>query len=378
MPVDVADPAIQPGLVQQHLERIAAALTQHGADGVIVFRKTNILAFTGVPLEPSDRLVCAFINTDGRIAFVVPAFEADQAGRLPPGSEIVTWQEHDDPYVAARIAAERIGLSKATILVDGHTWLDARDRLQACMAGAKLVRDPGVLDGIRIIKSDEEISAIRAACDDTGKIYSLVRQHLRPGITERELSREVIDQLMRMGVTPHGDLIQGGPSASVPHQPTGHRRFVNGDAVIVDFVARRLGYHGDMTRTFSVGAISDEIVSAYSVVREAQAAAIAAIKPGVTCEEVDRVARDVIEGEGLGDYFTHRLGHGIGLDVHEPPYLVQGNRQKLEAGMCVTVEPGVYVPDRFGIRIEDVIAVTESGCEVLSASVPTDLSDSFR
>jgi Xaa-Pro aminopeptidase len=148
--------------------------------------------------------------------------------------------------------------------------------------------------------------------------------------------------------------------------------------VIVDFVARRFGYHGDMTRTFSVGAVSDEIVSAYSAVREAQAAAIAAIKPGVTCEDVDRIARDVIEGEGLGDYFTHRLGHGIGLDVHEPPYLVQGNKQKLEIGMCVTVEPGVYVPDQFGIRIEDVIAVTENGCEILSASVPTDLSDCFR
>lgn len=378
MAVKLADPAIQPELVQQHLDRAVAELPRHQADGFLVFRKTNILAFTGVPLEPTDRLVCALINADGRIAFIVPAFEAEIADCLPVGSELVTWREHDDPYVATAEAADRIGLASGTILIDGHTWLDAQARLQLHLAGARLIRDPGLIEAIRITKTEEEVAAIRAACEDTGKIYALIAQKLRAGITEKELLREVIEPLQRAGVTPHGDLIQGGPSASVPHQPTGIRRFLNGDAVIVDFVAQRLSYHGDMTRTFGVGSIPDEIRHAYAVVREAQNAAIDAIRPGATCESVDKVARDIIELAGLGDYFVHRLGHGIGLDVHEPPYLVRGNAQKLEPGMCVTIEPGVYVPGRFGIRIEDVVAVTDAGHDVLSAGVPTDVSGCFK
>lgn len=378
MAVGIADPAILPELVQQHIERATGMLPRHQAEGFLVFQKANLLAFTGVPLEPSDRLVCGLINSDGRIAFVVPSFEAQIAECLPSGSELVTWQEHEDPYHAVAEAADRLGLTSSTILIDSHTWLSAQERLQAELSGAKLVRDPGLIESIRIIKTKEEIAAIRGACEDTGKIYALIGQKLRAGISEKELSRDVLDPLVRMGVVPHGDLIQGGPSASVPHQPTGHRRLQDGDAVIVDFVARRMSYHGDMTRTFAVGHVSEEICQAYATVREAQAAAIAAIKPGVSCESIDRVARDVIEDAGLGDYFIHRLGHGIGLEVHEPPYLVRGNQQKLEPGMCVTVEPGVYVPERFGIRIEDVVAVTDTGHEVLTSAVPTDVSSCFK
>ena len=235
-----------------------------------------------------------------------------------------------------------------------------------------------MIDGIRIIKTADEVAAIRAACEDTGKIYGLVARKLRAGISESDLRLEVLSQLEKMGVTTFGELIQGGQSASIPHQPTGSRVFREGDAVIVDFVAAREGYLGDMTRTFAIGDTSDEIHTAYRLVRNAHDAAIDAIRPGVTCEFIDAVARNVIEGGGLGDYFVHRLGHGIGLDVHEPPYLVKGNRTVLRPGMCLTVEPGVYIAGQFGIRIEDVVAVTQDGCEVLSDSVPTDLSDAFQ
>jgi Xaa-Pro aminopeptidase len=133
-----------------------------------------------------------------------------------------------------------------------------------------------------------------------------------------------------------------------------------------------------MTRTFAVGRPDGEIRRAYAVVRDAQRAAIEAVRPGATCASVDQAARAVIQKAGLGDYFIHRTGHGIGLDVHEPPYLVRGNQQRLEPRMCVTVEPGVYVPGRFGIRIEDVVAVTKDGCQRLTNSVPTDVSEVFK
>lgn len=378
MMTEVARTPISLDIVSQHLEQAAEELRRRNADGLLVFRRSNILGFCGVALEPSDRLVCGLINRDGQVGFVVPAFEAGMASTLPPGSELVTWEEHEDPYAAAARAADNLGIAGGTILLDHFTWVETQRRLSAALHGARLVLDTDLIESIRIRKSPAEFAVLRAACEDTGRIYPLVSRRLAAGLSELELQYAVITDLRRGGVAPHGDLIQGGESASIPHQPSGPRRFREGDAVIVDFAATRDGYFGDMTRTFAIGEVSGEIKDAYRAVREAQAAAIAAIRPGVSCESVDQVARSIIERAGFGDYFVHRLGHGIGLDIHEPPYLVAGNAQVLRSGMCMTVEPGVYLPGQFGIRIEDVVAVVDSGCEVLSRAVQTDVSPVFR
>lgn len=369
--------SIQPALVREHVDRAAKALRDVQADGLFLFRGSNLLAFTGVPLAPSDRLVCAFLSSDAKLAFVVPHFEADMVRNLPAGSPIVTWRESDDPYAAAAHAAASIGLARGRILIDGHTWIDAHAKLSQALSGAALARDIGVIEGVRVRKSPAEIAAMRAAAQDTGRIYSAMEHVLRPGISELDALAEAMESLRGARITKWGDLVQSGPSASVPHQRTGRRVMQRGDAVIVDFVAQREGYLGDMTRTFALDSVSDEIYRAYGAVRDAQAAAIEAIRPGATCESVDQAARRVIEAAGLGDYFVHRTGHGIGLDVHEAPYLVTGNKTVLEPGMVVTVEPGVYLPGRFGIRIEDVVAVTDGGHDVLSRDVPTDVSTQF-
>ncbi|MCZ6682804.1 MAG: Xaa-Pro peptidase family protein [Planctomycetota bacterium] len=371
-------PAIEPVIVADHLARAADQMATRDVDGLLVFRGSNILAFCGVPLAPSDRLVCGLVNRDRRIAFVVPEFEADACRGLPPGSEVITWREDADPYQAVAAAARGLGIASGNISLDGFTWLDAESRLSGAMNGAKLRRDTDIIDSVRVIKSANEIKAIRTACSDTGRIFPLVNDCLRPSISEEGLRDEVLGRLANGSFKAVGDLIQGGENAAVPHKPTGSRLFREGDAVIVDFAAANRGYLGDMTRTFAVGEPADEIKKAYAVVREAQKAAIDAIRPGMTCEAVDASARRVIESAGLGDYFIHRLGHGIGLDIHEPPFLVQGNATPLEAGMCMTVEPGVYVPGRFGIRIEDVVVVTPEGSDLLSSDVPTDFSEWFE
>ncbi len=375
MSIDTEAPPISPSIVGQHIDAASAALAMQNADGLLLFRETNILAFAGVPLGPSDRLICALLSRDGGIAFIVPAFEAEMAGGLPPGGRLVPWEEHEDPYAAVARGAAELGIERGRILLDGYTWLDAHRRLKAALPKATLDPDHGLIERIRIVKSDEEIDAIRAGCEDTGKIFPLVRDRLRPGVCESELAAELLTKLRAAGVQPVGELFQGGPSASVPHKPTGRRTFCDGEAVIVDFWCRHEGYFGDMTRTFALGRPDDEVRRAYRLVRDAQRAAIARIRPGAPCEEIDRTARSLIEAGGLGKYFCHRLGHGIGLDIHEPPYLVGGNTLRLEPGMCVTVEPGVYVPGRFGIRIEDVVVVTAEGCEVLSGSIRTDFSN---
>lgn len=349
MPVEIVRAPIDADLVRQHRDRAAAMLPEFDADGLLIFRDTNILGFCGVPLAPTDRLVCALLNREGAIGFIVPAFEAAIADGILANSEIFDWREHEDPYATVAAAAKSLGLAGGTILLDPHTWLDASTRLNAHVPGTRLTPDPGVIETVRITKSPDELAIVR----------------------------EAYEQLNRACVTPFGELIQGGESAAIPHQPTGGRRFRDGDAVIVDFAAYHGGYLGDMTRTYAIGEMDEEIRRAYSVVRDAQKAAIAAIRSGASCESIDRVARTIIENAGLGDYFVHRLGHGVGLNIHEPPYLVRGNRQPLATGMCVTVEPGVYVPGRFGIRIEDVVAVTDEGCEILTSDVPTDMSEAF-
>ena len=372
---DSAPPPIEPTIVADHLLRAARALAKEDADGLLLFRKSNILAFCGVPMGPSDRLVCGLVNRDGRVAFVVPAFEADVVPTLPAGTHLVTWEEHEDPYAAVANAAGLLGVATGKVLLDPMTWLEAQDRLSAAMPRATLAIDPGVLAGIRSIKTADEIEAVRAACVDTGRVFPLIAQLLAEGLTEQELARTALCQLREAGLSPIGELIQGGPNASIPHRPTGQRPFESGDAVIVDLVCRRRGYHGDMTRTFALGTPADEVKRAYAVVRDAHRAAIDAIRPGITCGDLDAVARSIIEAAGLGKWFVHRLGHGIGLDIHEPPFLVRGNDRPLEPGMCVTIEPGVYVHGKFGIRIEDVVAVTADAGEVLSSDTPTDVSD---
>jgi Xaa-Pro aminopeptidase len=377
MTTQLKTPSIAGEIVVLHVEQAMALLTRQGADALLVFKTSNMLGFCATPLGPSDRLVCGLVIESGQVAVVVPAFEAAMVGPLPPGGAVVTWEEDEDPYAATAEAARRIGVARGRILLDPSATIEAHARFSAALPDASVEIDPGIIREVRMRKTPAELRAITEACRDTGKIYPLISAGLRAGISEKQLAVDVLQHLRDMGVSPYGELIQGGETASVPHQRAGARKFRDGDSVIVDFVASRQGYLGDMTRTFALGDISDEIKRAYDAVRRAQKAAIKAIKPGATCGEVDHAARSIIESAGLGEFFTHRTGHGIGLEVHEPPYLVKASTERLEPGMVVTVEPGVYLPGQFGIRIEDVVAVTEKGHEVLSAEVATDLSAAF-
>ncbi len=369
--------AIDPRLVQQHLDRAVDGLDDQNADALFLFHGSNILAFCGVPLAPSDRLVCGLLNRDGRLAFVVPAFEAEIARSLPATASLFAWEESNDPFEVVAKAARHLGVERGFIQLDRFTWLGVSDHLTRALPHARLEPDGGIIERVRLIKTAEEIESVRRACADAGLIYEELPALLRPGRTETEVSVEALSQVERRGVHPYGLLLQSGETASVPHQEAGMRLLAEGDLIIADFVAKRSGYHGDLTRTFALGGPGQEMCRAYAAVRDAQRAAIEAVRPGVTCEAIDAVARSRLDSAGLGRFFSHRLGHGIGLDCHEAPFLVRGNSQILQAGMCMTIEPGVYVPGSFGVRIEDVVVVTDDGCEILSAGVPTDMSESL-
>jgi len=278
----------------------------------------------------------------------------------------VTWKEDEDPIaIAARL------LGKGAVGIEGTTAYDTVTRLAA--AGPLEARDAtAAFDALRAIKSLEEQAFIREAARRTNLAIEATHRGLASGKTEGEISTLLASEFQALGVRGEG-LVQFGASAALPHGGPGERRLARGDVVLIDAGCKVRGYNSDVTRTVCFGAPSDDVRKVYATVNAAQLAGIAALRAGVSGEDVDKAARKVIEDAGYGDAFTHRLGHGLGMDGHEPPYLVRGNTAPLSAGNTVTIEPGIYLPGKFGVRIEDDYAVRESSPPGSLSARPSEL-----
>ncbi len=365
--------AIPAPLVREHLARLADLLRPTDLAAIVVFDPSNMRAFLGTAWSSSDRLLCGAVTRDGAAVAVCPAFERPALDPITNWTRVATWDEHEDPYAALARALADAGAARGPLGVDGRTWIDCVERLAATVAPRPVRNAEALLREVRIIKSPAELDLLRAAHRRGERAFAVVGELLRPGLSEQELCDAVTARFAPEGlrVVP---LVQSGPNAAVPHSPTGARKIVPGDTVVVDSVVNWQGYCNDLTRTFAVGEPPARAKAAYRAVRAAQAAAIAAARPGVPCSRLDAVARQVISDAGFGRHFVHRLGHGLGLEGHEPPYLVGGNAEPLRPGMVCTVEPGVYIPGEFGIRIEDVIIITAGGCEVIRGTLATDVS----
>jgi Xaa-Pro dipeptidase len=269
---------------------------------------------------------------------------------------VVTWEETENPFVKA---AALLPASAGTLAIEPSTAYEDVERLLAARPGWKPVSAGAVFAALRMVKSPEEIEAIRRAIAIALPRFRSAFEALAPGRTEAQISALMGGE----------NVVQFGPSSALPHGAPRDRALARDEAVLIDAWDRPEGYYYDITRSTYYGRPSEEYRTIWSIVLEAQTAAIEAAAPGVPCFEVDRAARRVIEAAGYGEYFTHRLGHGLGIDVHEPPYMVGHDRTPLEPGMTFTSEPGVYLPGRFGVRIEDDIVVTERGAESLSPRV---------
>ncbi|HSL45572.1 MAG TPA: M24 family metallopeptidase, partial [Anaerolineales bacterium] len=232
-----------------------------------------------------------------------------------------------------------------------------------------------VLAGLRLKKDQAEIEAMRRAVKIAQNALEATIPLIKIGMTEKELSAELVVQLLRQGSEPElpfAPIISGGPNAANPHASPSDRTLQAGDLLVVDWGATHDGYISDLTRTFTVGEVDEEYNQIHQIVQEANSAGRAAAMPGVPCANVDKAAREVIEKSGYGVYFTHRTGHGIGMEGHEEPYMRGDNMQLLEPGMAFTVEPGIYLPGRNGVRIEDNVVITQTGADVLS-DMPRDV-----
>lgn len=357
-------------------ERVAAAqeqLADAAADGLVLFPSVDTAYLSGFIDEPMERHLFCFVGRDGDPVFVAPEMYDEQIRDASHVTDVRTWADGDDPLAHVERVADELGLRGGHVLVDDRMWAQFTHDLRATLPDATFGLASTVLEPLRLRKDANEQAALRAAAAVADRASVAIRELGADaiGITEAELANRIESAL-----TSHGgngtsfDVIVGsGPNGAKPHHRHGDREIEMGDPVVLDFGTRVDGYPSDQTRTtVFAGDPPDEFADVHATVCDAVEAGVAAVEPGVTAESIDAAARAVIENAGYGDAFIHRTGHGLGLEVHEPPYIVDGNDRELEQGMVFSIEPGVYLDGEFGVRVEDIVIVTENGCERLNDS----------
>src|SRR5690349_14645407 len=343
------------------LARAAEAAAQAGLDALLLTPGPDLRYLTGYDTHQSERLTCLAVPAAGPAFLVVPRLELASAQASPAGGmnlEFVVWDETDDPY---RAVAQRLS-AVGTMGLAGQMWALMVLRFRDAMPGARQALAAAALRGLRIRKTPAEIAALAEAGAAIDRVHANVPRWLRAGRTEREAAADIASAIAAEGHARIDFVIVGsGPNAAKPHHEPSDRVLSPGDAVVVDIGGTMpTGYCSDCTRTYVLGAAPPDMAAYYAVLAEAQEAACAAVRPGIPAQAVDAVARDLITKAGHGAQFTHRTGHGIGLETHEDPYIVAGNAEELEPGMAFSVEPGIY-PGPHGARIEDIVVCTADG-----------------
>lgn len=359
------------------LDRLTESLKTSRLDGVALNPGPTLKYMTGLNFHLMERPILLLVAPGREPAIVLPELEMPKVGLFPYRVQAFAYGENPAEWDAAfRRAVQALDLDGRRIGVEPRAMrlLEFR-HIKAVAPEADFPDASEVLAGMRLRKDENEIEAMRSAVNVAQEALEATLPLIKIGMTEKELSGELVVQLLRHGSLPElpfSPIISGGPNSANPHASPSERRLQAGDFLVVDWGAAWGGYISDLTRTFAVGQVEPELQRIHRIVQEANAAGRAAGKPGVPCADVDRAARAVIEAAGYGQFFTHRTGHGIGMEGHEEPYMRGDNMQLLETGMAYTVEPGIYLPERNGVRIEDNIVVTGTSSESLS-DMPREL-----
>ena len=339
-------------------KRASALLQEHGIAALLLSPGSDLAYLSGYRIFGSERLTCLVLAADGAATLVLPNLESPRAHHAAPDLPQRTWEETDDPYAIVASLVSGAG----HVAVADQMWALFTLKLQKALPGRGFVLASTITRELRMRKDAFEREALRAVSASADRAYAKMLTHEFAGKREREVGAELAALLRDEG---HDEvtftIVASGPNGASPHHETGERRIGSGDTVVLDFGGTREWYCSDITRTVHVGKPDAETVKVHDAVRRAQEAGYAAAKSGASAESVDAASRAVIDDAGYGTFFIHRTGHGIGLDGHEHPYLVTGNPERLEPGMAFSIEPGIYLPGRFGVRIEDVAMIGDDG-----------------
>jgi Xaa-Pro dipeptidase len=361
----------------ERISRLGRLMQEHGLDAVALNPGPTFLCLTSLSFHLMERPVVALFAPDRQPWLVLPEFERTKAEAGPVDFRLATYEEDETSRQRAfEQAATGFGLDAIRVGVEPLRLRVLELRLlEAAAPKAQFVSGEDALIPVRASKDESELNAMRKAVEIAETALEAALARVRVGMTERELAGELTIQLLQAGSEPElpfSPIVAFGPNSALPHGLPGERKLQQGDLLLVDWGANHRGYISDITRTFSVGAPDREFERIYKIVQEANHAGRSAVRPGVACSAVDDAARSVITDAGYADFFTHRTGHGIGLDVHEPPYIRSDNPERLVPGMTFTVEPGIYLAGRGGVRIEDDVLVTSDGGQTLT-SLPREL-----
>lgn len=355
----------------QRLERLREQIVAHGLDGVALMPGPNLLYVSGMHVHLSERPILLFIPADDDPAIIIPTLEAMKAEAAGiPAERIFAWNDAEGYAGAFQQACAHLELTDFMLGVESlHMRVLEYQMLQRYAPGLQTAHAEPALAALRSVKDAAEIAAMEKAIAVAEKALGRIASRIKVGLSERQVAAMLTQELLASGADSiaFGPIVAAGPNAALPHATPTDRTLQRGDLLVVDWGVYVDDYPSDLTRTFAVGEIDPELRRIYDTVRLANEEARRAARPGVTGQAVDRAAREVIEDAGYGEYFIHRTGHGLGLEVHETPDMSPVNNQPLAPGNVFTIEPGIYLPGRGGVRIEDNVVVTADGCRTMTS-----------
>ena len=358
---------------EERVDRAKQLMAANKIDAILLVGGTSLLYFTGMRWGGSERLLATVLPQSGKAFVVCPAFEEERAreqlNRGPlEDANVMTWQEDQSPYALVASGLRALGKSGATVGVEERTPWVFSEGISKAAPGVRLTSATPVTAGCRMIKSSHELELMTIANEATLKVYEAVYHALKPGMTQTEALSLISAGYAKVGFRGEAS-VEVGPYTANPHGSATPQVIKEDTIIMIDDGCTVEGYNSDITRTFVLGKPSDKMKKVFDIVHRAQDAALAAAKPGVECQAVDAAARKVVEDAGFGpdyNFFTHRVGHGIGMDGHEWPYLVRGNNLKLQPNMTFSDEPGIYIRNEFGVRLEDDMHITENGATLFT------------
>ncbi|MBS7623384.1 aminopeptidase P family protein [Candidatus Bathyarchaeota archaeon] len=353
---------------KERCARVRVIMDEKSVDALCLTPSADMYYLTGFWTDPAERPILCTLPRAGEPMFMVPRLYEEQVRQRSWIDDVQVWDEETGTVAQLRELLQKLKILEGKIAVPDRLWMSQFRLFQEAAPEADYVFTSEILGRMRMIKSEQEIRCMERAAQlaeaALAATFPLCREYSR----EYELAAHLEYEMRVKGAegSAFETIVASGPNGSIPHHGSGDRKLRDGEFVTFDVGARLNRYCSDITRTVAVGKISPKMERVYNTVWKAYQEAVSAVKPGIASENVDLAARRVIVDSGYGEYFIHRTGHGVGLDIHEPPYIRQRDQTRLEAGMTFSIEPGVYIPGEFGVRIEDVVVVTEEGCRPLT------------